>query len=113
MGIITEQIRHERDAAEARHRARRAFTEQARARRAELNRQYRAEAKRRDVQHALDVIFAQQDARIARTLKASTDRILRARWGVTAEGDGLFAITKHGTTHVSEPVRRQYREQLP
>ncbi len=85
--------------------------EQERARRAELNAKYRAEQKRQNAAWELEKFIKAQNARIARTLQASTDRVNTARWGKATEGDGLFVVTRHGTTECSAPVRRQYTEQ--
>jgi hypothetical protein len=72
---------------------------------------YRAEQCRQNAAWELEVFCKAQRERIARTLKASTDRILAARWGAVAEGDGMFAVTRHGTCEVSKPLRREYKEQ--
>ncbi len=82
-----------------------------RVRRAESNAKYRAEQCRQNAAWELEVFCKAQRERIARTLKASTDRILAARWGAVAEGDGMFAVTRHGTCEVSKPLRREYKEQ--
>ena len=83
-------------------------------RKAEVIRQhqtlYRAERKRQDVRFELEQIFKRQNARIAATLKQSTDRILAARWG-SPEGDSMVAVTRRGSTEVSRPIRREYKEQ--
>lgn len=85
--------------------------ERDRARRSELNAEYRARQKRETVVWDFEKFLKAQRERITRTLQESTERVNRARWGNAHEDVGLFVVTRHGTTENSAPVRRWYQEQ--
>jgi hypothetical protein len=110
MGTITKQIESEKAAAITRLQQERDLRAEQLARRAELNRQYRAEAKRKAAAFDFDQFCKAQRARIAKTLQQSADRVNTARWG-RPDGDGFYAVTRSGTTEVSRPVKREYQEQ--
>ena len=70
---------------------------------------YRAEQCRQNAAWELEKFCKAQTARIAAQLKQSSDRILAARWG-SPEGTSYFVVTRHGTTEVSKPISREYKE---
>jgi hypothetical protein len=78
---------------------------------AEHQARYRAERKRQEAKFEFEQFCTAQRARIAATLKQQTDRVNAARWGNPHDGDGLFVVTRHGTTEISAPVKRMYQEQ--
>lgn len=79
--------------------------------RAEQQALYREERRRQNAKFEFDQFCKAQQARIAKTLKAQTDRVNFARWGDPHQDKGLFVVTRQGTTEVSAPIRRQYQEQ--
>jgi hypothetical protein len=71
-----------------------------------------AEEARQQAAYEFDVFCREQRERHAASLKASAKRIQVARWGTDLDGDGLFVVTREGSTEVSKPIRRPYQEQL-
>jgi hypothetical protein len=71
----------------------------------------RREEERQARRFDLEQLFKAQNLRVKATLKGHTDRVNRARWGTDYNGDGLFAVTRHGTCEVSSPVKREYQRQ--
>jgi hypothetical protein len=82
-----------------------------RERRAELNAKYRAEQRRQNAAWEFEKFCKAQQARVAKKLRASADRVNAARWGNPREDRGLFVVTRQGTTECSAPLRRAYQEQ--